>query len=240
MKGSFTGSIADKKGLFEEANGGTIFLDEIANTTLTFQQKLLLVLDNGRVRRVGDTKEREVNVRIISATNKNLVNSIAAGEFREDLFYRMNTFDIFIPPLRERPEDILLLARYLLSRAVKEHSLSDHYFSPAALNLLARQDWRGNVRELNGVVTKLAITVAAEEIDVHIVAPALKVETKPLYVRDNRPLMEQVEEFEKDLIIEALKASKGNKTKAAELLGVERTNFHKKIEKHGISKDLYS
>jgi DNA-binding NtrC family response regulator len=239
IKGSFTGAVSDKKGLFEVANGGTIFLDEIANTTITFQQKLLHVLNSSRVRRVGDTMEREVDVRIISATNKNLINSIQSGEFREDLYYRLNKYDIHIPPLRERLEDITLLGKYLLNKACIEHELKSHYFSPAALDLLQKQDWKGNVRELDSVVTKLAIFAESEEIDVHTVAIALKAETQnqPVYVRDRRALMEQVEEFEKKLIIEALRANNGNQTRAAEQLGVERTNFIKKMRKHNLQKD---
>jgi len=206
MKGSFTGAVSDKKGLFEIADGGTVFLDEIANTSTTFQQKLLLVLNNGRVRRVGDTQEREVDVRVISATNQNLMDCIRNGEFRDDLYYRLNKYDINIPPLRERREDIQLLARHLLNKACVEHSLNPNFFSPAALDHLRKQSWRGNVRELDSVVTKLAIFAESEEIDVHTVAHALKAEDRneAVYIRDNRPLMLQVEEFEKKLIIEAL------------------------------------
>ncbi len=239
IKGSFTGAVSDKKGLFEVAHGGTIFLDEMANTTTTFQQKLLHVLNNSKVRRVGDTVERDVDVRVISATNKNLIQSIQAGEFREDLYYRLNKYDIHIPPLRERSEDIPLLAKHLLNKACTEHELKMHYFSPAALEMLQKQEWKGNVRELDSVVTKLAIFAESEEIDVHTVAHALKAETQsqPVYVRDRRALMEQVEEFEKKLIIEALKANTGNQTRAAEQLGVERTNFIKKMRKHNLQKD---
>ncbi len=242
VKGAFTGATADKKGLFETAEGGTILLDEIANTSIQFQQKLLYVLNNCKVRRVGDTKEREVDARVISATNKNLTASIAAGEFREDLYYRLNKYDIHIPPLRERQEDIPVLARHLLAKACADHKLDMHYFSPAALELLQKQDWRGNVRELDSVVTKLAIFAEAEEIDVHTVAHALSAEHKShtVYVRDTRPLMDQVEEFEKQLMIQALLANNGNQTRAAEQLGVERTNFVKKMRKHGLQKEDFA
>ena len=242
MKGSFTGAVSDKKGLFEVANGGTIFLDEIANTTVTFQQKLLHVLNNNKVRRVGDTQEREIDVRVISATNKNLLNSIQEGEFREDLYYRLNKYDIHLPPLRERPEDISLLAKHLLNKACNEHALKPHYFSPAAVDLLQKQEWKGNVRELDSVVTKLAIFAESEEIDVHTLAHALKAETQSQqsYVHDMRPLMDQVEDFEKKLIIEALRANQGNQTRAAEQLGVERTNFIKKMRKHNLQREDYT
>jgi DNA-binding NtrC family response regulator len=239
LKGSFTGAVTEKKGLFETADGGTIFLDEIANTSIQFQQKLLLVLNSGKVRRVGDTKEKAVDVRVISATNRNLNASMANGEFREDLFYRLNRYNIHIPPLRERIEDIPVLAKYLLRRASSDHGLMQHYFSPAALELLQKQEWRGNVRELDNVVTKLGIFAESEEIDVHTVAHALKAEyqNKSVYIRDNRPLMDQVEEFEKKLITEALTANGGNQTKASQQLGVERTNFVKKMRKHGLIKE---
>lgn len=239
MKGSFTGAVADKKGLFEIADGGTIFLDEIGNTTVTFQQKLLYVLNNGKVRRVGDTIERDVDVRVISATNKYLPSLIASGHFRDDLYYRLNKYDIHIPSLRNRQEDIPPLVRHLLAKACEEHKLPNHYFSPAALDLMTKQEWRGNVRELDSVVTKLAIFAEAEEIDVHTVAHALKAETQGqhTFTIDTRPLMEQVEEFEKKLIIEALRANNGNQTRAAEQLGVERTNFVKKMRKHNLNKE---
>ncbi len=243
VKGSFTGALTDKKGLFEIADGGSIFLDEIGNTTVTFQQKLLNVLNNSKVRRVGDTQEREVDVRVISATNKNLPELIEGGEFRDDLYYRLNKYDIHVPPLRNRIEDVPPLVRHLLAKACREHALQNHYFSPAALDLLTKQEWRGNVRELDSVVTKLAIFAEAEEIDVHTVAHALKAEFQPqrgTYQIDRRPLMDQVEEFEKKLITEALKANGGNQTRAAEQLGVERTNFVKKMRKHNLNKEDFN
>jgi DNA-binding NtrC family response regulator len=239
VKGSFTGAMADKKGLFEIADGGTIFLDEIGNTNVNFQQKLLQVLNSGKVRRVGDPLDRDVDVRVISATNKSLQHLIHDGTFRDDLFYRLNKYDIHIPPLRERREDVAPLVRHLLSKACREHSLQEHFFSPAALDLLTRQDWRGNVRELDSVVTKLAIFAEVEEIDVHTVAHALKAEIQGqrAFKIDTRPLMDQVEEFEKKLIIEALRANSGNQTRASEQLGVERTNFVKKMRKHNLNKE---
>jgi DNA-binding NtrC family response regulator len=239
VKGSFTGAMSDKKGLFEIADGGTIFLDEIGNTNVTFQQKLLQVLNSGKVRRVGDPLDRDVDVRVISATNKNLSHLIHEGSFRDDLFYRLNKYDIHVPPLRERREDVAPLVRHLLNKACREHSLQDHFFSPAALELLTKQDWRGNVRELDSVVTKLAIFAEVEEIDVHTVAHAIKAEIQGqrAFKVDTRPLMDQVEEFEKKLIIEALRANNGNQTRASEQLGVERTNFVKKMRKHGLNKE---
>ncbi len=240
-RGAFTGADNEKTGLFEAAQGGTIFLDEIGNTSLTFQQKLLQVLNSSRVRRVGDTVEREIDVRVISATNKDLRAAIARAEFREDLFFRLNKYPIHIPPLRERPEDITAFARYLLEKACRENGIRKHYFSTAAIDLLKKQEWRGNVRELDSIVTKLALFAEAEEIDLPTVAYSLKAiyGTQSAYIRDGRPLMEQVEDFEKRLITEALKANGGNQTKAAEQLGVERTNFVKKMKKHNLQSSDY-
>ena len=240
-RGSFTGASVDKPGLFEEADGGTIFLDEIGNTSLTFQQKLLQVLNIGRVRRVGDVRDKEVDVRVISATNKDLAQAIQQVEFREDLYYRLSKYVIHVPPLRERREDIVVLARHLLDKACRENNIQSHYFSPAALDLLQKQEWRGNVRELDNVVTKLALFAESEEIDLPTVAHALRAVhgSHLTFVRDFRPLMDQVEEFEKKLIIEALRANQGNQTRAADQLGVERTNFVKKMKKHILTSEDY-
>jgi two-component system NtrC family response regulator len=242
VKGSFTGADRDKDGFFTIANHGTIFLDEITNTTPQFQQKLLQVLNSSRFRRVGGISEIEADVRVISATNKNLRECIAQKTFREDLYYRLNGYATHLPPLRERREDIPVLAKHLLTRAIIDHRLQQHYFSPAALELLQRQEWHGNVRELASVVTKLGIFAEAEEIPVSTVAHALRAEHQDdqVYEPDNRPLMEQVEEFEKRLILEALRDNGGNQTRAAEQLGLERTNLIKKMRKHGLTKDNIS
>jgi two-component system, NtrC family, response regulator len=239
MKGAFTSADREKQGLFEIANRGTLFLDEITNTTLQFQQKLLQVLNSKKIRRVGGTQDINVDARVISATNKNIHECVQKDSFRQDLYFRIAEYSIHIPPLRERPEDIPPLAKHLLARAISEHGLQPHYFSPAALDLLSRQQWRGNVRELASMVTNLGIFAESEEIDVHTVAHALRAvsQGEDVYVPDKRPLMEQVEDFEKRLIIEALKVSSGNQTKAASQLGVERTNLIKKMRKHGLSKD---
>ncbi len=240
-KGAFTGAERDREGLFEEADGGTIFLDEIGNTSPTFQQKLLLILNSGRVRRVGETKEKNIDVRVLSATNKDLPAAIQRGEFREDLYFRLNKYIIHVPALRERREDVAALARHLLQKACTENGIKTHYFSPAALDLLKKQEWRGNVRELDSVVTKLALFAESEEIDLPTVGHALKAiyGMQLSYVRDNRPLMDQVEEFEKKLIIESLRANTGNQTQAAAQLGVERTNFVKKMKKHNLQSEEY-
>ncbi len=241
VKGAFTGATTDKVGLFEEADGGTIFLDEIGNTTPKFQQELLRVLNSGLVRRVGDTKEKKIDVRIISATNEDLWNGIRENRFREDLYYRLNRYSINVPPLRERPEDVVALARYLLRKTYIEQGIPERVFTKPALELLKKQEWRGNVRELESIVTKLALFAEQERIDHTTVAHALaaaKPDSGP-FVKDHRPLRDQVEDFERKLIIEALKANEGNRTKAAEALGVERTNFVKKIRKHEIKEHEY-
>ncbi len=232
VRGAFTDARADKVGLFETANGGTIFLDEIGNTSSTFQMNLLNVLNNGRFRRVGDNRERTVDVRVISATNKTLEELRSGGTFREDLYHRLSKWNIVIPPLRERRDDIGILAKHLLAKACEEHSLPEHHFTNAAITYLATQEWRGNVRELDNVISKIAIIVEESEIDVHTVALVLK--TEPYQAKDTRPLKEVVNDFEKKLILQALGENGWNQTRAAQQLGVERTNFIKKMEKHAI------
>ncbi len=239
VKGAFTGANTDKVGYFESADGGTIFLDEIANTSLTFQQKLLTVLQSESIRRVGDTREIHVDVRIITATNKKPEELLRSEQFRADLFYRLCKVDIEVPPLRDRPEDLPLLAKYLLTKACRIHELPEHYFSPAAIDMMRKHEWKGNIRELDNIVTKLAIFTESTEIDHPAVIHALKVQTRGV-LKDQRPLMEQVEDFEKMLILEALRANDWNRTKAAEQLGVERTNLIKKINKHGIRNEKES
>jgi DNA-binding NtrC family response regulator len=232
VKGAFTDAKTDKLGLFETANGGTIFLDEIGNTSTTFQQNLLNVLNNGKIRRVGDTREQKVDVRVISATNKNLEELRNGGMFREDLYYRLNKWNIAIPPLRERREDVATLATYLLVKVCEEQNLAPHYLTKSAIDFLRRQEWSGNVRELDNFISKIAIIFEQQELDHSTVAYALKAE--PSYTQDTRPLKEQVNEFEKKLILKALQDNNYNQTRAAQQLGVERTNFIKKMDKHDI------
>jgi transcriptional regulator with GAF, ATPase, and Fis domain/Tfp pilus assembly protein PilF len=172
-KGAFTGADRDRAGLFEQAGGGTIFLDEITNTNPSLQASLLRVLQEREVRRVGDDSSRGVDVRVVSASNKFLANEVAAGRFREDLFYRLNVVSVRLPPLRERPEDVPLLARHFLERALERENKAIEGFQPAALTLLARFDWPGNVRQLQNVVERAVVMAEGGEIAVADLPPAI-------------------------------------------------------------------
>jgi len=172
-KGAFTGADRDRAGLFEQADGGTIFLDEITNTTPALQASLLRVLQERELRRVGDDRSRKIDVRVVAASNKLLANEVAAGRFREDLFYRLNVVSVCLPPLRERPEDVPLLARHFLERAVEREAKEIGGFRPAALTLLARFDWPGNVRQLQNVVERAVVMAEGSEISVADLPPAI-------------------------------------------------------------------
>ena len=237
--GSFTNANKEgKRGLFEIANGGTVYLDEVGDIPLDMQVKLLRVLENREIFRVGGTVPIPLDVRIIAATNKDLPQMVAQGRFREDLFYRLNIFSIRIPPLRERREDILPLCEYFLT------SINDSYginkkFSPAALLLLERQEWRGNSRELRNVVERLAILSPTDEISEAFTS---KIIQESIYIPAELPISvsppPQIINFyralSKESIIAALNQCGGNKRKAAETLNVSRSFFYKKLREYGL------
>ena len=237
--GSFTNASREgKRGLFEIASGGTVYLDEVGDIPLDMQVKLLRVLENREIFRVGGTVPIPLDVRIIAATNKNLPQMVAEGRFREDLFYRLNIFSIRIPPLRERREDILPLCEHFLI------SINDHYgmnrkLSPAALLLLERQEWRGNSRELRNIVEKLAILSPSDEISE---AFASKILQESIYVPVELPISvstpPQIINFyqtiSKEAVIAALNQCGGNKRRAAETLNVSRSFFYKKLREYGL------
>ncbi|TCK06314.1 sigma-54-dependent transcriptional regulator [Phorcysia thermohydrogeniphila] len=230
-KGAFTGALKAKKGLFEEADGGTLFLDEIGELPLELQPKLLRVLQEGKVRRVGATLEREVDVKIVAATNRDLRELVEKGEFREDLYYRLNVLTLKIPPLRERPEDILELTGFFLKK------YSDKYgkkveITPEALQKLLSYSFPGNVRELENLLHRLVIFSEGKitERDLEELS-----ESKPCNELDfSKPLPEKVAEFEKRLIEEALKRTNYVQTRAAKLLGIDEKSLRYKRKKYGI------
>ena len=213
-KGSFTGAISDKRGLFEAANGGTIFLDEIADISPAMQAKLLRVLQEREIRRVGETEKRSIDVRVISATNKDILQEVKEGRFREDLYYRLNVLPIYIPPLRERRDDIPILAEYFLRRACAEHGREITRIAPAAMERLIAYRWPGNVRELENTIERAAVLAQHDEIlpeDLGL----------PRYTSGD--LFESgmtLEEFERRLVLQTLEEVGGNRTRAAERLGV--------------------
>jgi DNA-binding NtrC family response regulator len=238
-RGSFTGAVADKAGLFEKADGGTIFLDEIGDMPLEMQGKLLRVLQAGEIKPVGDVVTRRVRVRVIAATNRDLEQAMQRGEFREDLFYRFNTFTITLPALRERVEDIPVLAYHFLRKAEAKVNKKVARISNDALELLKRHAWPGNLRELENTVER-AVVLASEGA----VEPA----HLPLHIQGTPPLGmgmtageglvaskdRFVREFERQAVARLLAESRGNVSTAAKLARITRRNFHHLLAKHGI------
>lgn len=246
-KGSFSGAIAAKKGLFEAANGGTLFLDEIANISCETQGKLLRVLESRQVRKVGGTEETEIDIRLIAATNRDLIEMVERHEFREDLFYRLNVVPIYLPPLRERKGDIPTLAIHFLERFRIKNHVSFQGFNPEALALLEQYAWPGNVRELKNIIERVAILCDADRIEprhlpteLQTGAPRSLPSTIPQTWDDfkefkNRIREATINDLERRFLLDALERSGGNVSKAAESVGMQRTNFHALMSKYGLT-----
>jgi Nif-specific regulatory protein len=236
-KGSFTGATDDKKGLFEIADGGTLFLDEITETPLSLQSKLLRALQEGEIRPVGATTSRHVNVRIVAATNRNLEDEVTKGRFREDLYYRLKVFPLRLPPLRERRDDIGLLATHFLTRYAQELGKPVGGFSQQALELLVAYDWPGNVRELQNEVQRIVIQLDSGAFATpELLSPRVR-QIEGLVGRAGAPkgtLRERMDAVEKFFLLESLREHKNNKTNAAKTLGITREGLHKKLRQFGI------
>ncbi|KJS14594.1 MAG: Fis family transcriptional regulator [Peptococcaceae bacterium BRH_c4b] len=234
-KGAFTGAVARKLGRFELADKGTIFLDEIAEMPLNMQVKLLRVLQEKSFERVGGTETLHVDVRVIAATNRNLTEAMAKGLFREDLYYRLNVFHIDIPPLRQRIDDIPVLAEHFLDK-IRPNYLVQKY-SPEAIKLLAQYHWPGNIRELQNVLERAAIICHGTEITPADLPKEIQ-EISGKYDAGSLVRLPEsgisLEDLEKELIIKALEKSKGNQTRAAQLLGITRSALLYRVQKHGI------
>ncbi|HEY5665584.1 MAG TPA: sigma-54 dependent transcriptional regulator, partial [Gammaproteobacteria bacterium] len=244
-KGSFTGAVSDKPGLFESAEGGTLFLDEIADLPLNMQVKLLRVIQEKTIRRVGENTERHVDVRILSATHQNLAQLVEEGGFREDLYYRINVIEIKVPPLRERGDDILLLAHHILARTVAETGSGQvPSMTPEARSAILDYRFPGNVRELENILER-AYTLCTDGVigvgDIQL-RPAPEAEQAGADAGSDEPeptgdttltgtLGVQLEDLERDAIIKALEQTKYNKTKAAELLGISFRALRYRIKK---------
>jgi two-component system response regulator HydG len=235
-KGAFTGAVGNQIGRLQAADGGTVFLDEVDSLPVPLQAKLLRFLETGEIQPVGETHTFNVNVRIIAATNANLQDKIARGEFRRDLYYRLNVVPLEIPPLRERLGDIQVLLQHFMKQFAQEHKLPETSFSKAALNRLTAYPWPGNVRELRNVCERLSILLAGRTIDesnlpLEIVnrAPA----QKPLF--DLPELGIDLEKVEVDLIRQALNRTNGNRSRSARLLGISRDTLLYRMQKYGIS-----
>jgi DNA-binding NtrC family response regulator len=249
-KGAFTDAKFSKKGLFELAEGGTLFLDEIGDMSLTLQAKLLKAIEEKRFRRLGGTTSIEVKTRIMAGTHADLEKGIAEGRFRRDLFYRLNVINMFLPPLRERGNDIMLLARHFLNNYATEYDSPARKFSPAAEEALASYDWPGNVRELQHVVERAVLLGDSPVIDVKEIYEALGVEPKPragmaapVHESTGSPWSRVIEippdglslrEGECKLIEEILRLTKWNKTRASQILGISRPRLARKIEEYKI------
>ncbi len=233
QRGSFTGAVKDKPGLFEQAHGGTLLLDEIGEVPLEMQVKLLRVLETGEVQRLGELRARPVDVRIVAATNRDLEVEVAAGRFREDLFYRLNVIPIRIPPLRQRPEDVPLLARHFLSRAAAERGATFTDFTPAALAALAAHRWPGNVRELENSVARAVALADGPLVQLEDLPDAVRGVAAPAPEAIAIPADATLEDAERFLILRAMDAAQGNKKEAARRLGIGLATLYRKLAQYG-------
>ena len=230
-KGSFTGAFESKKGKFELADEGTLFLDEVGDMSLSAQAKVLRVIETQEFQRVGGSKNIKVDVRIISATNKDLKEEVKKGNFREDLLYRLNVIPILVPPLRERKEDIPLLVNYFLDSFAGEYGRKSKKISPEALKMIEAYDWPGNIRELRNVIERLVIMTPSDTITAKNL---LIVEQSSQDYLSYKTMKEARDAFEKDFITKRLEENNWNISKTAEILQMERSNLHKKIKTYNI------
>ena len=232
-KGAFTGAVARKQGRFERADGGTLFLDEIGDVNPSIQVKLLRVLQEREFERLGGVEPVKVNVRLIAATNKPLEDAIAAGAFREDLLYRLNVFTIFVPPLRERKTDVLLLADHFLERLAADHRKRIRRISTPAIDMLMAYHWPGNVRELQNVMERAVLVCDGDVVHAHHLPPTLQMADTG-DASATLSLGASLAAFEKDIIQDALKMARGNRAKAARLLHATSRIVNYKIRKYRI------
>jgi Nif-specific regulatory protein len=233
-KGAFTGAVKDKPGRFELAHGGALFLDEIGSLPLEAQAKLLRVVQEREVERVGDIKARQVDVRLLAATNRDLEAAMSEGEFREDLYYRLNVFPIFLPPLRERPTDILLLADHFVEKYARLHKKDVRRLSTTAIDALMSYHWPGNVRELENCIERAVLLTNEQTIHAYHLPPTLKMaeEAKP---EEASSLAEILANVERDLIADALKAARGNMAQAARRLQSTERVIRYKVGKYDLN-----
>ena len=227
-KGAFTGADADKRGAFEIANGGTLFLDEVGNLSYEVQVQLLRALQERRIRPVGGTKEIDIDIRLVCATNENLEEAVSEGRFREDLYHRINEFTIYMPKLSERGSDLFLFADLFIRHANEELNRNVEGFDSGAAEMLASHSWPGNLRELNNVVKRAVLLTRGSQITTAELTMAMG------QIRTDNVLQLHDEDTERQRIITALQQTNGNKAKAARLLGVDRKTIYNKIEKLGI------
>jgi two-component system, NtrC family, nitrogen regulation response regulator NtrX len=243
-KGSFTGATEKQIGKFEQADKGTIFLDEVGDMSAKTQAKVLRVLQEGEVERLGSARTIKVDVRVIAATNKDLEDEIAQGRFREDLYYRLKVIPIGVPPLRERPEDIPLLVRHFSDLFSRDNNRRPARFTPAAMDMLRSHRWKGNVRELRNTVERLIIMSPGDTIDVPDVRSVLRLEGSPKTGSPDQPqekpgtLRGFKETAERAFLVEKLREHNWNISKTAEVIDTPRSNLYKKLEQYGIKQEL--
>ncbi|MGC4080559.1 MAG: sigma-54 dependent transcriptional regulator [Vicinamibacterales bacterium] len=239
VRGAFTGAVVDRRGKFELADGGTIFLDEIGDMSLKTQAKVLRVLQEQTMEQVGGTTRIKVDARVLAATNKDLQTEIRAGNFREDLYFRLNVLPVFVPPLRERQEDIPLLADHFMGEFAHEYGRRAKRFDQGALAQLQHYSWPGNVRELRNVIERLVIMVPGDTITADDLAflghGSVPPSPADAAVAGRLTLHEARERFERDLILRTLAEQQGNMSRTAEVLGVERSNLYRKMRGFGIA-----
>jgi transcriptional regulator with PAS, ATPase and Fis domain len=235
VKGAFTGADKDTKGLVAEADGGTLFLDEIGEMSEDLQTKLLRLLESGEYRRLGETTVRNADIRIVSATNKDLAGAVKEGTFRKDLFYRLAAVTLEIPPLRERPDDIPALAEYFLAEFSKVEGRRISGISPEVMRVLMAWDWPGNVRELQNEIRRaVALADSDSEITLDLLSPRIITALEGSSV--DRPLQQEMEALQRRRILQALSSADWNKNHAAKRLGLKRTTLLAKMKRLGISR----
>ena len=239
-KGSFTGATEKQIGKFEQADKGTIFLDEVGDMSPKTQAKVLRVLQEGEVERLGSARTIKVDVRVIAATNKDLEGEIEKGTFREDLYFRLSVIPITVPPLRERREDIPLLIRHFAELFSREHNRRPHRFTPAALEFMQKARWKGNVRELKNTVERLLIMTPGDSVDVDDLRDVVRLEPKaqgPDNEKNPGTLREFKESAERAFLVGKLRENGWNISKTAEVIGTPRSNLYKKLEQYGIAQE---
>ena len=238
-KGAFTGADRRREGRFMQANKGTIFLDEIGEMSSVMQAKLLRVIQDREIQRVGSDFTLKVDVRILAATNRDLQEDVSVGKFREDLYYRLNVVTLRVPPLRERVEDIPLLAQHFLEKYARKNKKRMKGFTPLAMDMFLKYDWPGNVRELENAVERAVILgpgdyITEKELPLSITKPYPHAEEADTPTR-LREQPQSLEEAEKEAVLTALKAAGGNKSETARVLGITRKTLHKKLQKYGVT-----
>ncbi|MBP8084004.1 MAG: sigma-54-dependent Fis family transcriptional regulator [Spirochaetes bacterium] len=241
-KGAFTGAVARRIGKFEQADGGTLFLDEICDMSASAQAKVLRVLQEQELERVGGTETIKVDVRIISATNIDVKKAVEKNEFREDLYYRLNVIPIHIPSLSERKDDIPDLVCYFMKKFSEEHGIVEKRISAGGMDFLSHYTWPGNIRELKNLMERASIMIPSDEIGVDDLKKYIEANEsyQEIYMTDKSSLKLAKEDFEKKYIESALEKNKGNITLTAKDIGIERTNLHRKIKQYNIENSGYS